>query len=142
MNVFIYRDSTGDQGTPGRLIVPGEFSCFSIELPWRDNQPNYSCLPPGDDYFLKWCYSPRFKKMMYLIVENIPTRSGFRIHSGNVAGDTKKGLRSHSLGCPLLGANRGVLWNQDAVLVSRPTVRKFEGIMGGRDARLIIKEVF
>lgn len=138
--VFILRDYTGDRGTPGRLIVPGEFDCFTIELPWRNNLPNKSCLPPGEDYGLMWTISRRFQRYMYLIVENIPERDGFRLHSGNVAGDVEKGFKSHSLGCPLLGKKRGVLWDQEAVLVSRPTVRAFEEIMNGREARLIIRE--
>jgi hypothetical protein len=79
--------------------------------------------------------------MMYLIIEDIPHRGGFRLHSGNFAGDTSKGYMTHSLGCPLLGRKRGILNDQKAVLISRPAVSDFENIMNGRSAKLIIAEV-
>ena len=124
----IRRFGHDDEGSPGRLTTPG-FSCFSLELPWRDNQPNISCLPTGV-YFVRWTYSNHFRRFMYAIEEQIPNRGGFRIHSGNFAGDKAKGLRSDSLGCPLLGYQMGRLDKQRAVLVSRPAVADFVTFMG------------
>ena len=143
VTVFILREkeqTNTDQGIFGRLIIPNLYECFSLELPWRDNKQNVSCLPTGN-YKLLWCKSPRFKRMMYLIIEDIPHRGGFRLHSGNLAGDTSKGYTTHSLGCPLLGRKRGILNDQKAVLISRPAVSDFENIMNGRSAKLIIAEV-
>jgi len=79
--------------------------------------------------------------MMYLIIEAIPHRGGFRVHSGNYAGDKLIGFKTHSLGCPLLGKKRGYLHGQKAVLISRPAVSDFERIMAGRSSKLIIGEV-
>lgn len=119
----IKRFGNDDEGSPGRLTTPG-FKAFSLELPWRDNQPEISCLPEGV-YFVRWTYSSKFRRFMYAIEEQIPNRGGFRIHSGNFAGDKAKGFRADSLGCPLLGYQFGKLDGQRAVLVSRPAVADF-----------------
>lgn len=144
LTVFIIRDKNQenlDQGTWGVLMIPQQYECQTIELPWRDNKPNISCLPLGDSYRLIWDKSPKFQRMMFLIAEDIPDRGGFRVHSGNFAGDIDKGFQSHSLGCPLLGRKRAIMSNQKAVLISRPAVKDFENVMAGRSAKLIIKEV-
>jgi len=47
------------------------------------------------------------------------------VHSGNFAGDTKKGFRTHVNGCIILGQKRGLLLRQLAVLNSRITVKRF-----------------
>lgn len=125
--VAIHRFGQDDQGSPGRLTTPG-FRCFSLELPWRDNKPEVSCLPEGV-YWARWSLSPRLKKWTYEIIEQIPERAGFRLHSGNKAGDVHKGFKSDSLGCPLLGYHFGVMHGQRAVLVSRPAVADFVTFM-------------
>jgi len=35
-----------DQGTEG-LLIYSRFNCYSLELPWRDNRPNVSCILAG-----------------------------------------------------------------------------------------------
>lgn len=67
----------------------------SLELPWHNNAPRISCIPAGA-YPMKWTFSPTFNRMMWL-VEDVPGRTGIRIHSGNYAGDKV----SDSLGCIL-----------------------------------------
>ncbi len=64
------------------LDESGEVFCHSLELPWKNNEPNISCLPLGD-YVCKVTYSPAFKKDLYLILEPFPHRDGFRIHAAN-----------------------------------------------------------
>ena len=122
MRARLTRFETGDQGTMGILEAPG-FECRTMELPWRDNQPNISCIPPGK-YQCQVRYSRRFQKEFYGI-KHVPGRSWILFHAGNVAGDKAKGLASHSEGCILLGDRHGKLQGQDAVLLSRPTVRRF-----------------
>lgn len=116
-----------DEGTPSTWSTPG-FRCFCLQLPWRDNLPEISRLPDGV-YVVQWAWSDHFRRFMYLIQEDIPNRGGFRVHSGNFAGDRAKGLRSHSLGCPLLGYQFGRMQGQRAILVSRPAVEDFERFM-------------
>jgi len=35
-------------GTFGSLSIDGEPFCATCEQPWNDNQPDVSCIPPGD----------------------------------------------------------------------------------------------
>ena len=110
-----------DQGTFGHLVV-NDFTCRTLELPWRDNTPTLSCIPLGE-YYCVFIKSPKFG-WTYSIT-NVLNRSHILFHSGNYAGDIKKGFRTDSWGCILLGKYRGTLGSQGAVLVSRVTFKKF-----------------
>ncbi len=74
-------------GTNGELYARNSFQCYTIELPWKDNQPQVSCIPPGR-YELKKRYSPRFKD--HLLVGLVPGRSLVLLHPAN---DALKELR-------------------------------------------------
>lgn len=119
--VNIFRMKRSDQGTFGVLTYQ-EFKCFTLELPWRDNQSNISCIP-ADSYPTVIRVSPRFGQVYW--VKEVPNRSFILIHSGNWAGDIAKGYKSHVNGCILLGKRMGLLANQLAVLNSRITVKEF-----------------
>lgn len=56
--------------------------CHSMELPWKNNEPDISCLPLGD-YVCIVTHSPAFNKELYLIIEPFEHRAGFRIHAAN-----------------------------------------------------------
>lgn len=75
-------------GTNGALFHKHQFLCFCIELPWRLNQQNVSCIPDGT-YALETFYSPSFKH--HLIIKNVPNRSGILIHPANDAIDELRG---------------------------------------------------
>ena len=138
MRITIQRLSSTDQGTRGLLLMDG-FWCHTLELPWRDNRPNVSCIPPGE-YPLRKVRARRAiggRRDLYL-VEDVPGRSGILIHAGNFAGDSEKGYKRNSWGCPLLGLHAGVLNGQRAVLASRQAVREFMAIADGRDGVLTI----
>jgi hypothetical protein len=68
---------------PDPLLGHPEF--FTLELPWRRNQINISCIPAGI-YRLTKRQSPRFGKCIR--VENVPGRAGILIHAGNTTRDT------------------------------------------------------
>lgn len=138
MFVEILRFQSGPQGTFGVLAASG-FGCYTLELPWKDNQVNVSCIPPGE-YQAVWNYSPTFERMLYLL-QDVPGRTGIRIHPGNRAGDTAEGFVSDSAGCILLGSRRGALGGQKAVLDSRGTVADFAVITGKVPLRIRIREV-
>lgn len=92
----------GPDYTEGTLSVDGAFYCFSLELPWKDNAPQISCIPPGT-YPVAVAESPHFTEKfgqpIYLAsVLNVPGRSGVEIHGGNTPSD--------SLGCILCGFTR------------------------------------
>ena len=69
-------------GTNGTLCLYGEPICRTIELPWRDNRRNLSCIPEGR-YRLQWSRTRRFKHALRLM--NVPGRSGILIHAANDA---------------------------------------------------------
>lgn len=133
--VTIKRFDSSDHGTFGVLSVLG-FSWFTGELPNRDNASNISCIPEGV-YFGKWTYSPRFKRMMYLL-ETIPNRGGIRIHAANLMGDDTKGFKRQLNGCIALGEKIGKIDDQKALLLSKPAVRQFETLMNQEPFQLEI----
>lgn len=119
IKVQIIRFSSSDQGTLGYFISEG-FQARIIELPWKDNATNISCIPAGK-YQCVYRYSKKFREHYYVM--NINGRTYVLIHSGNFAGDTSKGYKTHSHGCLIIGKYHGKIDGQDAVLLSRPTLR-------------------
>lgn len=130
------RTRATDAGTEGVLTVD-DFSCYTLELPWRDNARGKSCIPAGR-YPCRIVRSPRFGRV-YGVFGTSP-RANILIHSGNFAGDVDKGLRSHVQGCILLGRHMGYIDGQRAVLVSRPVVREFIAHMEGEPFELIVED--
>ena len=133
-NVYLIRTSMSDQGTKGILITAG-FNCKTLELPWRDNKPNISCIPPGE-YIVTIRKSPKYGKIYW--VTDVKGRSWILIHSGNYAGDVSKGFKTHVNGCILLGQKYGFLGKQLAVLNSRITLRRFMNFMKYKQFKLYI----
>lgn len=126
----------------GRLEENGSEICKTIELPWRNNQSNISCIPTGT-YKCKWTWSPAFKRSMY-ILENVPQRSGIRIHKGSYAGAVDKGFRTDFLGCISFG--RGIVYdsvNEQHILhTTAVTVAHFEEDVNHKDFTLTIRGEF
>jgi len=138
LTVDIFRMMRSDQGTLGILSFQS-FRCYTLELPWKDNEHNVSCIPKGI-YQCKIRVSPKFGKVYW--VSDVPDRSYILIHPGNWAGDTTKGFRSNVDGCILLGQKRGTLAKQLAILNSRITVRRFMEATGEQPFTLKIWEEF
>lgn len=136
--VTLCRLKRSDQGTRGMLIADG-FACHTLELPWRENARSISCIPAGE-YPVEIRISPKYGEIYW--VKDVPKRTYILIHSGNWAGDTSKGYKSHVNGCILLGKDRGILSNQWAVLNSRITVKRFMQHMGNDKFKLRILESF
>jgi hypothetical protein len=134
--VYIIRTMESNQGTAGILVCPDtSFECRTMELPWNDNKNNISCIPRGR-YIVK-PYSSR-KYGNTFIVTNVDGRSYILFHSGNYAGSTADGYKTHSRGCILLGQKHGVLGGQLAVLNSRITVTNFIASMKKEEFNLMI----
>jgi len=70
------------------------FECKTLELPWKYNHSEVSCIPVGD-YSVKKHLSP--SKGECFQIENVIGRSHILIHKGNYNKDT--------LGCVLVGKN-------------------------------------
>ncbi len=140
----IRRALSDEQGTLGVVFLQDEFLCYALELPWRFNAREISCIPAGD-YQIVYSMSPRLKIRTYEVID-VPNRAGIRIHSGNWAGDKIRGWESHSLGCPLFGDRVATLRNQAdrqqrAVLNSKATMRRVENALDGRPCVLRVHDV-
>jgi hypothetical protein len=91
-------------GCNGSIYRGDVLICHTIELPWKDNEKNTSCIPEGR-YELKKRYSPRFKA--HLLVKDVPGRSVILIHPAN---DALKELRGCIAPvCTLTGEGKGLL---------------------------------
>ena len=77
--MLIMRTMQANHCTIGHLEY-GDFYCFTLELPWRMNQPNRSCIPAGKyDYKLFDSTS----KGRVLLLDDVPGRTWIEIHAGN-----------------------------------------------------------
>ena len=57
------------------------FHCYTLELPWRNNERMISCVPPGT-YKIVFEYSPKFDEYLWELKE-VPGRSEAKIHTAN-----------------------------------------------------------
>ena len=73
----------GQAGTNGQLYINGQFICFTIELPWRNNARNISCIPAGQ-YTLRSHRSPTFGRVAY-VRGTQPQRDFVYFHAANNA---------------------------------------------------------
>ena len=80
------------KGTAGVLTV-GELTLATVELPWKGNGTNVSCIPEGEyEYEVK--HSNRWnRKVVWLL--SVPNRTAIQMHVGN---DVR-----HTQGCILVG---------------------------------------
>lgn len=75
-------------GTNGELFLNGNKICATIELPWKNNQSQVSCIPEGE-YVLEKRYSSKFG--WHLQVMDVPERKLILIHPANNALKELKG---------------------------------------------------
>lgn len=70
------------EGTNGKLACDGQFVCYTIELPWRENEKGVSCIPEGY-YLLRKRYSRKFQ--WHIEVVAVKNRSFILLHPANNA---------------------------------------------------------
>lgn len=96
MKVTIDRLTEGENQTEGLLTVyQGEekiFNCYTLELPWKDNEKRVSCIPKGV-YNVEKRQSTKYKHHFHIL--DVPNRSYILIHQGN--------YNWHTKGCILVG---------------------------------------
>lgn len=115
MDITIIRASESDDVPQlGMMLIDGAPRFLTLELPWRDNQHDISCIPLGK-YVCKKFNSTKFG--LTFEVRNVPNRSGILFHAGNEAADTH--------GCILLG-NR--LVQPDFISGSKVSLELFRGL--------------
>lgn len=114
------RQATSDEGTFGALRVYDGgallYSCFTGELPWRDNRVQMSCIPAGGYTCQPW-HSRKYPNNYNVM--DVPGRSAILFHSGNFSGARDKGFLTNVEGCILVGKARGTINGQQAVLSSK-----------------------
>ena len=140
MTLAAVHEAPTDQGTFSVLYRAdtGERVCDLLELPWRENRRQVSCIPPGSYELRPWS-SPKFRRALEVV--GVPVRTAILIHGGNLAGDVERGWRTHSRGCPLACTRRGTINGQRAGLASQAALRRILAlapshlqIVGGDDA--------
>ena len=135
------RAPSTDQGTFGVLTF-GSRVVHTVELPWRDNRPQRSCIPTGA-YRCALVKSPKFGRVYG--VQAVHGRSHVLIHAANLAGDVELGYTTQLHGCIAPVARLGAMRNnagamQSAGLVSRPALGLVMEWAGGEDFTLEIEE--
>ena len=75
-------------GTNGYFIHEGRLMMYSIELPWKDNLAQVSCIPEGRYQLIKR-FNHQFR--WHLQVMNVLQRTGILIHPANDALQELKG---------------------------------------------------
>jgi Family of unknown function (DUF5675) len=75
-------------GTNGQIQYLGRLMMYSIELPWKENHTQVSCIPEGR-YELVKRWSPKFNR--HLQVMNVSQRESILIHPANDAMHELKG---------------------------------------------------
>ena len=129
--ITITRKTSTDKETIGELRSDdGKFGCDTLELAWKNNQRNISCIPTGE-YIVKRVFS--FKFGWVYEVQNVPNRSAIYLHQGNYFFNT--------LGCILLGSlPKDINGDGQTDIQNSNLIRKaFENYMGKRSFILIIK---
>ncbi len=83
MEIILIRTYYPD-GTNGILQVKDDpvIICNTIELPWKDNQRNISCIPEGR-YGIKMRFTK--KRLWHMVVTGVKKRSLILIHTANIA---------------------------------------------------------
>ena len=125
MKATLQRGPSTDAGTFGVMTFGSEV-VHTVELPWRDNARQRSCIPLGT-YKCAIVKSPRFGRVYG--VSGVPGRSHVLIHSANFGGDETKGFDTQLHGCIAPCMRVGVMRNkagnmQPAGLVSRPALAR------------------
>ncbi|MBF0598046.1 DUF5675 family protein [Faecalibacter rhinopitheci] len=76
------------KATNGKLFFKGEKVCDTIELPWKNNIKNISCIPEGTYQVVKR-FSQKYKQ--HYLITNVSNRSLILIHPANFALKELKG---------------------------------------------------
>ena len=125
------QDEFTEKSTIGKLLLDGEMFCYTLELPYLDNQRSISCIPKGEyKVRLRTAKESATRDYLHLLVQDVKGRSYILVHIGNTAKDTR--------GCILVGQSR----QQDCVNNSRIAMElliKEILNLGGTNINLIIK---
>lgn len=131
INILIIREVYTDKSVIGSLSINGEVFCSTLELPWKDNKKNESCIPAGRyDVRLRLARESASRDYLHLIIKDVPDRKFILFHRGNSAKDTK--------GCILVGRGTEQDFVKNSVLAMDLLMQEII-YLGGDNIKLIIK---
>ncbi len=96
----------------------GRFDCFTIELPWRQNESNRSCIPPGV-YPFKKIISPSKNREVFRLTD-VPGRDLINIENANYVSQLR--------GCIAVG-NKIEFMNSDAIPDAANSVQTLDKLL-------------
>lgn len=88
------------------------FEFRTLELPWRDNERNVSCIPAGE-YLVKKMHPTSKRKYQYFWVQDVPGRDSILFHPGNYTHQIR--------GCILPGEDFADLDNDSIIDITNTT---------------------
>ncbi len=129
MNVTLARTFRGPNLALG-VLRADDHVLVTLERPWLNNEPNISCIYPGqyECRYLPRSGSGKYRRVWHL--QDVPGRSGILIHHGN--------LVRHTRGCILVGLRHGYLGGERAVLSSKSAMAELLDVIGTNDFTLTI----
>lgn len=107
--LYVVEQTEGESGEFIKKIAEFE----SLELPWKDNKRNISCIPAGTYSAYKWI-SPTHGKCIRL--SGVPGRTNILIHPGNRVSETR--------GCIFPGKDLGYFDGETGVIFSRAALNE------------------
>ncbi len=123
----LIRNNSTIQGVTG-LLWANDFRLNTIELPWKDNQRDISCIPVGRYDVIP--YNSPLHGSVFL-VKAVPDRGSIEFHILNWAGDAALGYRTDSEGCIGVGTSIGEIAGQTAILRSASAMKLLLGYCDG-----------
>ncbi len=114
MKLILQRMYMGEDCTLGTLSLADVIVCYVLELPWKSNERNISCIPAGEYTIMTGDKKGLDHKWIF---HNVTKRAGIQIHAGNTVKDTT--------GCILPGV----------------AVADFNGEKGVSDSRLALERL-
>lgn len=109
--IYLDRFKSDENGTFGMLTDGSDNLCFTCELPWKANQVQISCIPPG--VYTCQPYSSADHPDVWQVCD-VPNRTAILIHTGNTENDSR--------GCVIVGDSMGTIDGLPAVLNSVKTM--------------------
>jgi len=99
-----------EYSTYGNIIdkTAGMIFALTIELPWKENQPNISCIPAGK-YTCCRCWYNKGKYETFQIM-NVSNRTNIKFHIANKTGRKKRKIKTDLLGCVGIGESFDPVW--------------------------------
>lgn len=117
MNIILQRLVGGDGGVFGVILKDRRPLFTTLEPPWKNNQRDVSCIPPGT-YKCRKSFSNKFQRQLFELID-VPDREVIKIHIGNSI--------SNTLGCILLGMSYSL--SDYAIVNSKLAFDSFMSIM-------------